>query len=156
MRFYICSPLGGSTIVKIQHFFNLCILVFLFQNWTLFFTGQFRLAGIPGGLWSNVLPKAGSAVGSHQVAQGFSSTLENVQGQTHHKDRDITTSLDNGENVFPYIQFESLSQFLPGVSCRPATHHCEESGSIFLVTSSHVLGGLQAPHHPPELPLPPD
>lgn len=40
--------------------------------------GQFRLEGSPGGLCSNVLPKAGSVTGSDQVAWGFYlSTLEN-------------------------------------------------------------------------------
>lgn len=48
-------------------------------------TGQFRLEGTPGGLWSNVLPEAGSAMGTHQVAQGFiQPTVENMQGQRHH------------------------------------------------------------------------
>lgn len=40
--------------------------------------------------------------------------------------------------------------------CPSAMHHCEETGSIFLVTSSHVLRSLQASHHLPKLLLPPD
>lgn len=48
-------------------------------------TGQFRLERTPGGLWSNVLPEAGSAMGTYQAAQGFiQPTVENMQGQRHH------------------------------------------------------------------------
>lgn len=101
--------------------------------------GQFRSEGTPGGLWSHVLPEAGSAMGSHQVAQGLTSQLLKTC-----KDRDITTSLGNGENVFPYIQSESLLfQFLPVVSCPPAVHHCEKSGSSWW--PPHTYWGASRP-----------
>lgn len=72
------------------------------------------------------------------------------------KDRNITASLGNRGIVFPSIQSEFLlSQLLPVVTFPPATHPCEESGSFFSVNSSRRPGGLQDPHHPPELPLAP-
>lgn len=48
--------------------------------------GQFRLAGAPGGLQFNLLPRTGPPLGSDQVAQGFiQSGLENVQGWRGHR-----------------------------------------------------------------------
>lgn len=106
--------------------------------------GQFRLEGTPGGLWSNGLPEVGSAMGTHQVVQGFTQpTLENMQEQRHHN------LCGQQRKCFLLHLNLSFINFLL-LPCLSTMHHCEKSGFISITTQSCLLSkSEQAPiFHP--------
>lgn len=98
-------------------------------------TGQFRLAGTSGGLWSNLCLKAGS----DQVAQGFiQQSLENLQERLHNLSGQPVPlpGCPDGEIVSPYIQ---SPPYCFACACRLSTHH--GPGSAVLITTPQVLLG---------------
>lgn len=86
MAFYIFSSLDESTISYNSAFFNGCILIFLFQNRTAFLHGSCDNSGWKGpqeaSFWFNVLPEAGSAMGSGQVSQSFNQSWKLTSTET--------------------------------------------------------------------------
>jgi len=104
-------------------------------------TGQFRLEGISRSLQFKLSLKAGSAIGSGQVSQGFFHLgFGNLQEwKLHNLSAQLTPMLNylQGKKASLYNQYERpWFQLTPTVHCSPAMHHDEERGSFFLMISS--------------------
>lgn len=89
-------------------------------------TESFRREGTLGGLYSNLLLTAGSALRSDQAAQGFSwSVFKDLRGwRLHNRAGQPATLLGcpRGEQVSPYIMSGPLFfSVMPAASCPPTT-----------------------------------
>ena len=87
---------------------------------------------------------AGPALGSDQVAQGFTqSGLGNLGGWRQHSLSGHPVSVLNcphSGNILPHIQSEPpLFQLMPSVCCPPLMHHCVEPAFIIFISSLQVL-----------------